>query len=215
MTETTTGLRRALGSPALYSALQNLLGARSVREHVLREHLLARPGERVLDLGCGPGDSAALLSEVDYVGVDRNPAYIQAARRRGYPRAEFLCADVRSLLLEPGSFDAVLAIGLLHHLDDRDAARVAGLAAAALADDGRLVTVDPARAPGQPKTARFLIRRDRGRNVRAPEALTRLVATHFAEVEVDCRHDLARIPYTHAVLSCRRPRAAGAAEGPG
>lgn len=206
MEERTTGLRRTLGSPAVYSWLQNLLGARSVREHLVREHLRPAPGERILDLGCGPGHVVELLFDVDYVGVDRNPSYIEAARAHGHERAEFHCADLRSFEPPPRSFDAVLALGVLHHLDEQGASRLFDVAAAALAEDGRLITLDPAVVAGQAAIARWLISRDRGRNVRDPEALKRLASERFASVKVDCRHDLARVPYTHTVLSCTKPR---------
>jgi SAM-dependent methyltransferase len=206
MAERTTGLRRALASPAVYSWAQNLLGARAVRGHVLSRHLRLAPGERLLDLGCGPGQVLELLPQVEYLGVDRDSAYIDAARARGDARAEFVCSDVLTVELPPRSFDAVLAIGLLHHLDDEDAARVFEVAAQALAENGRMVTVDPALAPGQPAIARWLITRDRGRDVRAPAELEALARAAFGRVAVDCRHDLARVPYTHAVLKCAEPR---------
>ena len=58
-------------------------------------------------------------SEVDYLGIDYSEDYIDAARHRFGGRGRFLVADVGSL----GShrlddFDVVLALGILHHLDD-------------------------------------------------------------------------------------------------
>ena len=206
MAERTTGLMRPLRRPALYSWVQNLLGARAVREHVVREQLRPVPGERILDLGCGPGDLVELLPEVEYLGVDRNPDYIRAASARAHPGAEFRCADVRTVELPAAGFDAVIAVGLMHHLADRDAALVFALAAAALTDGGRLVTVDPAAAADQPVVARYLVARDRGLNVRPPRELARLAEQSFAGVEVECRRGLARVPYTHAVLRCAQPR---------
>src|SRR5438034_43770 len=106
-------------------------------------------------------------------------------------------------------FEAVIAIGLLHHLDDAEAARLVRIAASALTPAGRLVTVDPAPSADQPRLARWLIERDRGRNVREPGAIEGLASPAFAEVAVSTRHDLARVPYTHAILEARQPRRGG------
>ena len=63
--------------------------------------LLARvplqQARRVVDLGCGPGNSTALLLErfadAQITGVDRSPAMLEQARQH-LPQAEFLQADI-------------------------------------------------------------------------------------------------------------------------
>jgi SAM-dependent methyltransferase len=204
--ETTGGLRRPLANASLYSLVQRLLGADGVRRHVLEHHLRSAAAERILDLGCGPGDILELLPEVRYVGVDISPAYIAAARARFGERGRFICADVQMPSLDPAEpFDAVISIGLLHHLDDVAVDRMAGLAARLLTPNGRLVTIDPGVVEGQPRAARWLIARDRGRSVRSPAEYRQLASVHFGRVDVSVRHDLARVPYTHVVLECRDP----------
>jgi SAM-dependent methyltransferase len=72
-----------------------------------------RPGERVLDIGCGFGDStrqiAALVGpEGEAVGVDVAERFVETARREaeaeGVENASFLAADVQTTLPE-GAFD--------------------------------------------------------------------------------------------------------------
>jgi SAM-dependent methyltransferase len=203
-------MRPLLSNSAVYSLSQRLLGAGSVRRSFVEDHLRPVPGERVLDLGCGPADVAALLADVDYVGVDSSPPYVTAARRRLRGRGAIHLADVLDFELDsPGSFDAVIAIGLLHHLDDGAARRVFELAARALAGSGRVLTLDPALAPGQPRVARRLIALDRGHSVRAAGAYAALASPSFGSVGVEVHHDLARVPYTHVVLAGREPRSPG------
>lgn len=203
-----------LSNSTLYSLSQRLLGAGAVRRVLVEEHLRPAPGERVLDLGCGPAHVVALLPDVEYVGVDANPSYVAAARRRFAGRATIRLADVLDFDPgPPGSFDAVIAIGLLHHLDDGGVERVFALAAHALTERGRMLTMDPGLVPGQAPIARRLIGLDRGGEVRAPSAYEALAAQSFDSVTTAVRHDLARVPYTHVILEGRDPRPGGGSAG--
>lgn len=207
MAERTGGLQRVLENATLYSLVQRSLGAQAVRRRVLADYVRPAAGERILDLGCGPGDIVELLPRVDYLGIDLSRKYVLSARRRFGDRARFVCADVRSLDPEAYErFDAIIAIGVLHHLEDRDGVGVARTAARLLADGGRFVTLDPGITGAQPRASRWLIGRDRGRGIRSPGGYRGLVLEHFGSVRVSVHHDLARVPYTHVVLECREPR---------
>lgn len=207
MGQRTGGIRRPLQHAGVYSLVQRALGAQAVRVTFVEEHLRPRAGERVLDLGCGPGDILDLLGAVEYVGIDNSPAYVAAGRARYRQRASFIEGDVRELDPEQlGSFDAVISIGVLHHLHDDDALRMIDLAADVLRDGGRLVTIDPAFTEPQPGFAHWLISRDRGQAVRTPAGYVELGERRFGEVCCRVRHDLARVPYTHALLEYRQPR---------
>jgi SAM-dependent methyltransferase len=84
----------------------------------------ARPGERVLDLGCGAGRFVRALGEAgaDPVGVELAEAALQRARRNA-PGADLrLVAPDGSLPLEHRSVDLVWCSEVLEHVGD-----VAGL----------------------------------------------------------------------------------------
>jgi SAM-dependent methyltransferase len=201
--------REVLANPRLYWLLQRLLGAVAVHRHAVVDHARVEPGERVLDLGCGPGRTLDVLPDVDYLGLDASPAYIEAARRRYATRASFRQADVTAVeLADEPPFDLVLALGVIHHLDDPGARRLLGLGARSLKSDGRMLTLDPTLTDGQPAIARWLASRDRGVNVREPEVYGLLAREAFETVDVSVRHDLARIPLSHAILRCERPSGA-------
>ena len=78
------------------------------------ELLEAKPGERILDLGCGTGHLAAKIAEAgaQVVGVDRSPEMIRQAREK-YPALRFAVMDARELTLG-GAFDAVFSNATLH-----------------------------------------------------------------------------------------------------
>ncbi|HWV86416.1 MAG TPA: class I SAM-dependent methyltransferase [Capillimicrobium sp.] len=205
MSEVTGGPRALLKRPAAYVSLQRLLGADASHRRFADEHIRAAAGDRVLDLGCGPGDALRVLPDVDYLGVDLSAEYIESARRRYGERGRFRVADVcADDLAGEGPFAVILAMGLLHHLDDDGVRRVLSEAAGLLGPDGRFVSIDPARAPGQHAIARWLVSLDRGRHVRSADELGRLAHEAMPDLRVTVRHDLLRVPYTHVVLETVR-----------
>jgi SAM-dependent methyltransferase len=137
------------------------------------------------------------------MGLDSNPHYVERAEKHYGGRATFRCDNFSlGTIDELGSFDIVLATGVLHHLDDDDAVMLLRLARKALKKGGRLITVDGCFIEQQSIIARFLISRDRGQNVRTKEGYGRLATSVFGQVRVDVRHDLLRVPYTHIILEC-------------
>jgi SAM-dependent methyltransferase len=206
MAQTTGGLYSILSLPSAYSLYQTAVGGLRCRERVIREHVRPRDGDRILDIGCGPGDVVGYLPPgARYVGFDESAAYVRSARRRFGDRAEFHCARVEEKTLEAqGEFDVVLAFGILHHLGDAEALQLFRLAAQGLKSGGRLFTLDGCYVAGQSRVARWFLKRDRGKNVRTEEEYLRLARAAYADVTPSLRHDLFRIPYTILILECRR-----------
>jgi ubiquinone/menaquinone biosynthesis C-methylase UbiE len=89
-----------------------------------------RPGDHVLDVGCGAGDDARALARIvgpggQVVGVDASVAMVEEARRRsdghGLP-LEFHVGDAHGLAFAEGEFDGVRADRVFQHLDDPERA---------------------------------------------------------------------------------------------
>jgi arsenite methyltransferase len=98
------------------------------RRRLVREALAARRGERILDVGCGPGFYCAeLIEEVgpegSIVGIDTSPQMLSLARRR-CPGAELHEGDATALPVEDGRLDAALSVQVLEYVEDATAALV-------------------------------------------------------------------------------------------
>lgn len=101
-----------------------------------------RPGERVLEPGCGAGRLTEKLAE--WVGpagrvlaFDESPEFLRVARRRGLPtQAKFRRALVQTIRLRPASYDHVVCFNVFPHL--RPPARVLRRLVAVLRPGGRL-----------------------------------------------------------------------------
>lgn len=81
-----------------------------------------RPGDRVLDVGCGKGELAYDLADragATVVGIDTNPWSLEFARQRFvHPGLVFVNADGHDYVPD-APFDAVVLSNVLEHIDDR------------------------------------------------------------------------------------------------
>jgi SAM-dependent methyltransferase len=77
----------------------------------LVEHLGLSPGDRVLDVGCGPGRHAHALARrgIDVVGVDISQRFVDLANDAAPPGARFERMDARALAFD-GDFDAAISL---------------------------------------------------------------------------------------------------------
>ncbi|MBQ8995341.1 MAG: class I SAM-dependent methyltransferase, partial [Oscillospiraceae bacterium] len=78
-------------------------------------------GKDILEVGCGSGYAASLITAEDpnsYVGLDIMPEQLEWARRRHLPNAVLVEGSADDLSAFPeGSFDAVLDFCILHHVE--------------------------------------------------------------------------------------------------
>src|SRR6266481_1222786 len=106
----------------LYDPFVKLVGGDRARRALL-EQAEMRPGQRVLDVGCGTGSLAVMIkrlrSDVDVVGLDPDPKALARARQK----AEREGASIRldrgfsdKLPYPAASFDLVFSSLMFHHL---------------------------------------------------------------------------------------------------
>lgn len=123
---------------------RTLLGLELRRiQRLALERLAARPGQVVLDLGCGPADGAQWLTErgVTAVGLDYSQGMLETARQVPGLAGRLTRGDAGRLPFRDGALDGIACTNSFHHYPQHLAAlkemrRV-------LKPGGRLVLVDP------------------------------------------------------------------------
>ena len=143
----------------------------------IRAHNDLTAVRRVLDVGCGPGTNTHHFAKADYLGIDINPAYIEAARRRTGRR--FIAADATTFTVDPAErFDFIFLNSFLHHIDTPNVMRLLRHLATLLSDDGRVHILDLILPPTS-SVARTLARWDRGHHARPLDEWTSIFADPF------------------------------------
>ena len=149
-------------------------------------------GDKVLELGCGPGDiTAQLLARGASVhAIDNSPEMLKVAGRQA-PGAELERADLRSYV-PAATYDGVILAFVLHELAIDDVARVVVRAAAALNSGSRIVILDHAAPVGSGGASwRAILRGIESRKIDAWLDLDVARIVRNAGIEEPFREDLA------------------------
>jgi ubiquinone/menaquinone biosynthesis C-methylase UbiE len=132
----------------LYDPLLRLTGADRTRRRLI-EAAAIRPGDRVLEIGCGTGTLAVMLKqrhpESRVSGLDPDPRALARARakaERAGVEIAFEQAFAGELPWPEGSFERVLSSLMLHHLERSEKEAALSEARRVLAPGGTLHVLD-------------------------------------------------------------------------
>jgi ubiquinone/menaquinone biosynthesis C-methylase UbiE len=142
----------------LYDLGNGLLGRRGKRLRAMEVNdLELRPGDRVLDVGCGPGRLALAFAERvgptgSVHGIDASVEMIKRAssqaRKRG-ATATFQVAFAQQLPFPDATFDAVACTLALHHVAEDDQPTAVGEMYRVLKPHGRLLIAEFHKGQGR------------------------------------------------------------------
>lgn len=95
------------------------------RRQILRQSIVHKSGLRILDIGCGTGETLTFLENYldkpKLYGVDSSAVAIDFAKKRGH--RNILKVDAQKLPFKEGTFDYVLLLDVIEHIED-DAATI-------------------------------------------------------------------------------------------
>lgn len=170
--------------PVVSRAFFGFRGPTALEERRLTvEMLKVSPGDRIIDVGCGPGNYTRDLASASgtglVVGIDASEAMVTAAARRsGMPNSAYLRADACALPFDDGTFDAACSVGVIHMIETPMQALAEMVRV--LAPGGRLAVVVTCAKAGEPGRVR------NGLTIFAREELTGALREHGL-VDIDQR----------------------------
>jgi cyclopropane-fatty-acyl-phospholipid synthase len=153
-------------SCAYYTDPENSLerAQRDKKAHIAAK-LHLKPGQRVLDIGCGWGGMALYLheiAEVDVLGITLSEEQLKVARRRAQEtgvadRVKFELIDYRDV---QGGFDRIVSVGMFEHVGPPQYETFFAKCRSLLAPDGVMLlhTIGRMGPPGltDPWTAKYI-----------------------------------------------------------
>jgi cyclopropane-fatty-acyl-phospholipid synthase len=135
----------------------NLDDAQLAKKRHLAAKLLAGPGDRVLDIGCGWGGLGLYLAEIagsDVTGITLSSEQLGVANARATEKhlsrsAKFLLRDYRDM---QGPFDRIVSVGMFEHVGVDFYATFFKHCAKLLTDDGVMLLHSIGRSEGPDST---------------------------------------------------------------
>ena len=194
-----TGWRKTLEHSFVYNLWQLIIGGEAGHRAFINKYCKPHKHASILEIGCGTGTILEHIEEdlnVNYCGYDENPIYVDFAKRKYGDRGRFYCAKVSDANIPTGSFDIVLALGILHHLNEAESLKLVESAWDSLSPGGFLFSADPVWTNTQSRLERYLMSKDRGQNIRTEEEYKKLIRTRFVNIESHVISGLLNIPWT-------------------
>ena len=202
MSQKTKKLYSILSHYFFYSLFQKIMSGTSFRNKIVKK-FITKNNVNVLDIGCGPSEILDSLTKVNYFGYDINSNYINYAKKKYKEKGKFFCKkftskDIKNL----PKFDHILLLGILHHLNDQEINKLMKLIKKVLKKEGSIITEDPIFVENQNRITKFIIRMDRGNNVRDKKGYINIMRKYFGKVKNKVYHQKF-IPYTWFVMNCK------------
>lgn len=197
-------IKNVLSIPIMYSLAMKAI-AKDFNKVFYKPFVDIKENEVVLDIGCGPADVLDFLpNSVSYYGFDLSEAYIDKAKKKYKDRNATFKAEAVSDANLPENLknncDVVIAVGVLHHLNDEEVSQLYSMALLALKKGGRFITLDPCFVANQNPIAKFVAAKDRGQYVRNLEKYRELANKSLGDsIEITVTDNLLKIPYNHII----------------
>ena len=114
-------VRHVFSNPTLLNIARNILE----NDFIVPQRIVSKEldkNKKTMDIGCGTGEHSVMFNPENYFGVDISKEYIANAKKRF--KGNFFVMDGQDIKFPDKSFDNVLILGILHHLDDKTAENI-------------------------------------------------------------------------------------------
>ena len=190
-------------SPSFYDSLQRFVhGSYDETIAAIVSELGLRPGDLVVEIGCGTGGLSRYLTDLgyEYWGVEPDEERVATARSNN-PAGHFLngyAEAIQGAGLPP--FDRAFVHGMIHHIDDEAAKKMLDQVFAI--PGMRLVMIEPIlpRTTWLNPFGYMLAKMDEGEFVRTREAMEALCGTHLRKSSVRSLMPRWPVPFVHLTL---------------
>jgi ubiquinone/menaquinone biosynthesis C-methylase UbiE len=176
-------LARIAAIPPVYDLIQAAAGEAIVQQKLASCLRVLPAGSRLIELGGGTGLSArSTRQDSIYVCLDLDVGKLQrfVQQHRG---ARAVAGDATRCPIGTGVADAVMAIKVVHHLDDSQLAAMVDEAARMMRCGGTLIVVDPVLM--HRLGSRLLWRYDRGAYPRSAARIQTALRRRFTPLKVE------------------------------
>lgn len=155
---------------------------------LLKKYIAWKPGETILELGCGAGNLATHFcnEKMSYIGLDISSQRIAYAKKR-FPQGIFLVADARQPLISPTTRPHyAFCHGLLHHLSPEDTLAVLKQTAQTIGPEGRFVAIEDVLPESSTKAPlnHLFAKLDDGKYIRTQKGWRNLFGASLIETEL-------------------------------
>jgi 2-polyprenyl-3-methyl-5-hydroxy-6-metoxy-1,4-benzoquinol methylase len=193
-----------INNPFIYKIIQSVMSGTSFRNNIIKKNI-TKSNLKILDIGCGPAQILEHIPQCDYYGYDIDRRSIQYAKKKYHKKNyHFYCKKFnKNELKKLPKFDFIIFFGILHHLNNKEVDEILKLCKKIMKKNSRLLTEDPIFLENQNIIAKFLIKKDRGLNVRKKKEYINLLKKHFKKIKNKVTHQFF-IPYTWFTTVCSK-----------
>ena len=193
-----------INNPLIYKIIQGIMSGTSLRNSIIKKNI-KKSNLKILDIGCGPAQILEHIPQCDYYGYDIDNRSIQYAKKKYHQKNyHFYCKKFNKTELKKlPKFDFIIFFGILHHLSNKEVYEILKLCKKIMKKNSKLLTEDPILLENQNVIAKFLIKKDRGLNVRDKQEYINLLKKHFKKIKNKVTHQYF-IPYTWFTTICSK-----------
>lgn len=204
MSQRTNFIYDFVNNPLIYKIIQKIMSGTSFRDNFIRKNIKKKK-LKILDIGCGPAEILDSIPDCEYYGYDIDYRSIRYAKKKYIGKNyNFFCRKFNNKELKKlPKFDFIIFFGILHHLNNDEIFKLLKLCKKKMKKNSKLLTEDPLILKKQNLIAKFLVSKDRGKNVRSKKEYIKILRFHFKRVRSKITHQTF-IPYTWFTTICSK-----------